>query len=209
MRASAILPLVLAFASVAGACHAAELTIKVVTLSGQPVSDAVVLYEPDVRPVGRAIRFPWPLVVEQRNMQFRPFVLIAPVGAEVSFPNHDPFRHHVYSFSPPKTFELKLYGHEETRSVRFDKPGVIALGCNIHDDMSAFIRVVNTPFAAKSAAGDARIHDVPAGRGRLIVWHPYIKGGRDLTRAVEIGEPGLSVTLVADVRPGPMKHGGY
>jgi hypothetical protein len=208
MRSSFVLTL-LACAAVASPSRAADLNVRVVTSAGRAVSDAVVFYEPDVRPPGRAIRFPWPLVVEQRNMQFRPFVLIAPVGSEVSFPNFDSFRHHVYSFSPPKVFELKLYGHEETRTVRFDKPGVIALGCNIHDDMSGFIRVVSTPFAAKSAAGQARIHDAPAGHGRLTVWHPYIKGGRDLTRMVEVGEGGLTLTLVADVGSGPMKHGGY
>ena len=79
-------------------------------------------------------------------MQFHPFVLIVPVGAKVSFPNLDPTRHHVYSFSPAKQFELKLFARDQSRSVVFDKPGVVALGCNIHDAMTAFIVVDGQPL---------------------------------------------------------------
>ncbi|HET6942615.1 MAG TPA: methylamine utilization protein, partial [Sphingomicrobium sp.] len=81
--------------------------------------------------------------VSQRDMQFHPFVLVVPVGAKVSFPNLDPTRHHVYSFSPAKKFELKLFAKDQSRSVVFDKPGVVALGCNIHDAMTAFIYVAD------------------------------------------------------------------
>ena len=72
-------------------------------------------------------------VVSQRNIQFHPFLTIVPVGADVSFPNLDPTKHHVYSFSPAKRFELKLFARDQSRTVHFDKPGVVALGCNIHD----------------------------------------------------------------------------
>src|SRR5207237_6085666 len=126
--------------------------------------------------------------MSQKDMQFQPFVLIVPVGAEVAFPNLDPFHHHVYSFSKAKTFELKLYGKDETRRVRFDKTGVVAIGCNIHDDMSAFIRVVDTPFAAKSApSGQALVRELPAGPATVVVWHPYLRAeGGEISQRVVI-----------------------
>jgi hypothetical protein len=142
----------------------------------------------------------------QQNIRFDPFVLIVPVGAEVSFPNYDKVRHHVYSFSPAKTFELKLYGHDETRTVRFDKPGTVALGCNIHDRMVAFIRVVDTPFAAKTnAAGVAELQGVPEGRAVLHVWQPYLKGaGNEVTEAITVPPGGdMHEIVTVDVRPPP------
>jgi hypothetical protein len=196
--------------SLAAGAQAADLKVIVTNARGQPVSDAVVLVHRPGDADGGPIRFPWPMVVEQRNMQFRPFVLIAPAGAEVAFPNHDPFQHHVYSFSSAKTFELKLYGHDETRHVRFDRTGVVSLGCNIHDDMRGFIRVVDTPYAAKTNAhGEALVHGVPPGPGQLSVWHPYLRGGRDLVREVTIQAGGSAVTVTVDLKPAPMPHGDY
>ena len=95
--------------------------------NGAAVPDAVVTVTSAHAPAG-PIRFPWPNVVKQQNISFQPHVLIVPVGAEVTFPNMDNVRHQVYSFSKPKKFELKLYGHEETRTVVFDKPGVVSIG---------------------------------------------------------------------------------
>jgi hypothetical protein len=118
--------------------------------------------------------------MNQEDIQFHPFVLVVPVGADVSFPNHDKVRHHVYSFSEAKRFELKLYGHDETRVVHFDKAGVVALGCNIHDTMSAYIDVVDTPYVAKTDdKGEAVLADLPAGSGTLTLWHPYLKAPRN------------------------------
>jgi plastocyanin len=200
--AAALAPLAMA--------QAADLMVTVVTPAGRPVADAVVMLRPaaGAAPPARPAE---PLVIEQRNMQFRPFVLVVPVGAEVAFPNRDPFRHHVYSFSPAKTFELKLYGHDETRTVRFDRPGVVALGCNIHDDMSGFVRVVDTPYAAKTdARGVVVIRNLPAGRASLAAWHPYLKGGRDLTRDVAVpATGGETVKLVLDLKAAPMRRGDY
>jgi plastocyanin len=197
--------------AVAGAAQAATLAVTVVDANGRPAPDAVVLVRPRAGSAAEPIRFPWPLVVEQRQMQFRPYILIVPVGAEVAFPNHDPYRHHVYSFSPAKVFELKLYGHDETRTVRFERPGVVALGCNIHDDMQAFIRVVDTPFAAKTGAdGQAVIRNLPPGAATLAVWHPRIRGGADLVREITAPARGaLTLTVAADVRPPPMRRGPY
>lgn len=159
----------------ATAASAGTVTVQVKGGNGAPIADAVVMVSSPRAPAG-PIRFPWPNVVKQQNISFQPHVLIVPVGAEVTFPNMDNVRHHVYSFSKPKKFELKLYGHEETRTVTFDKPGVVAIGCNIHDQMSGFIVVVDTPYAAKTdASGRATIPGVPDGAATLKVWSPAIR----------------------------------
>jgi len=206
----AFIPLLIA-ASVALPARAADLVVSVTTPGGKPVANAVVTVRPQGGAGRAASRLPGPFVMAQRDMQFEPFVLIVPVGAEVSFPNLDPFRHHVYSFSPAKTFELKLYGKDETRIVRFDKPGVVVLGCNIHDNMTAYIRVVDTPFAAKSGPnGEAVIHDVPAGAAMLSVWHPFLKtkGGEE-SREVAVPAAGLRLAQTLDLRNAPLRRGGY
>ena len=189
--------------------EAADLKVSVRGAGGKPVADAVVMVRA-AHPEGEPIRFPWPLVIEQRDMQFHPFVLVVPLGAEVAFPNHDKVRHHVYSFSPAKTFELKLYSHDETRRVRFDRVGVVALGCNIHDDMAAYIRVVDTPYAGKTdEAGEAMIRNLPAGPATLSVWHPYLRGGHDLVRDIATPSGGATMTVTVDLKPAPMPRGGY
>jgi plastocyanin len=154
---------------------AAPLTVRVVEASGRPVRDAVVtLY-----PAGGAARAPkggGHYVVSQKDIQFHPFLTIVPVGADVSFPNLDNTKHHVYSFSPAKRFELKLFAKDQSRTVHFDKAGVIALGCNIHDQMSAFIFVTDSAWTTRTnAQGVASFADAPDVPGRLTVWHPYLR----------------------------------
>lgn len=189
---------------------AADLTVVVKTVAGAPVADAVVTVYPQsgAAPLS-ANHFNWPMKVSQQNIQFHPFVLIAPVGATVAFPNLDKVRHHVYSFSPAHPFELKLYGTDEERSVRFDKAGVIALGCNIHDQMLAFIKVVDTPYAAKTdASGTVTLHGLPAGTATLKLWRPYLRApGNEVARMVSLGH-GTEVFSV-DVRQPPAMHGMY
>src|SRR5439155_98051 len=122
--------LALVLAGAATPLVAPPLAVRVVDSSGRPVRDAVVTLYPSTgarmpRPGGR-------YVVSQQNLQFHPFLTIVPVNADVSFPNFDPTKHHVYSFSPSKRFELKLFAKDQSRTVHFDKAGVIALGCTIH-----------------------------------------------------------------------------
>lgn len=193
------------FLGIAGTAAAADLTVALRTPSGQPVRDAVVTLTYAGAPRAAPTRFAWPMTVTQHHVQFDPFVLIVPVGGEVVFPNLDKVRHHVYSFSPAKRFELKLYGQEQARTVKFDKPGAVALGCNIHDGMVAFIRVVDTPFAAKStAAGEGVIRGAPAGAAVLTVWHPYLKTPKnELQLKVNVGTAAARQAVVVDVRAGP------
>ena len=195
----------------AAPASAGDLSVMLATAAGKPVANAVVMVRTQA-PARGPIRFPWALRVAQKDMQFEPFVLIVPVGADVAFPNLDPYKHHVYSFSPAKTFELKLYGRDETRAVRFDKPGVIGLGCNIHDDMTAFIRVVDTPYAIKSGArGEAVIRDIPPGPATLTIWHPYQKTrGGEVSRPINVPASGsLELSMALDVRNPPLARGAY
>ena len=154
---------------------AAPLTVRVVDAAGHPVRDAVVaLYPAGV--AARAPRGGGRYTVSQKNIQFHPFVSIVPVGADVSFPNLDPTKHHVYSFSPAKRFELKLFAKDQSRTVHFDKPGVVALGCNIHDQMSAFIVITDSAWTSRTNPQGLVTFDAPNAPARLTVWHPYLRG---------------------------------
>lgn len=180
--------------NIAGTASAAPVAIDVRSSDGKPLAGAVVTLEMP----GVAAPAPHgPYSVEQRNIAFEPHILIVPVGATVGFPNRDKVRHHVYSFSKPKKFDLKLYGREDTRTVTFDKPGVVSLGCNIHDAMSGFVFVSATPFALQTdAAGRAALPNVPAGKATVRVWHPTIRApGNMLTQAVVVAPSGLKTTL--------------
>lgn len=110
--------------------------------------------------------------IAQKDRQFMPLVTVVQVGTPVSFPNRDPIRHHVYSFSPPKPFEIKLYVGTPADPVVFDKPGEVVLGCNIHDHMLAYVYVVESPWFGKSGAdGKVRVANVPGGEYELRAWH--------------------------------------
>lgn len=144
--------------SIGGSAYAGEVTVSVRGADGKPVPDAVVMVYPNGQPSKGPIKFPWAYRISQQNIQFNPFMLVVPVGADVQFPNLDKVRHHVYSFSPGNKFEIKLYGHEENRTAKMNAPGVVAIGCNIHDQMVSFIRVVDTAYAGKTDF-ERRRHD--------------------------------------------------
>jgi plastocyanin len=177
--------------------------------AGKPVVDAVVT----LTPVGGsppALR-PAPAVMDQVNKEFVPAVLPVVVGTPVSFPNRDNIRHHVYSFSPAKKFELPLYIGTPSAPVVFDKPGPVALGCNIHDWMVAYVYVVTTPHFAKTTAdGHAHVEGLPAGPYEARVWHPRLRGEAvvkpiTLTEDEE-GRVTFSLTLRPDARPVPRRE---
>ena len=170
-RFIAICAFLLAVFGLTGPALAADLTVMITDNRGRPVEDAVVILDaPGTAP--RAGRF----VINQHDEQFVPRVLVIPAGSTIEFGNLDPFRHHVYSFSPARRFELRLFGQGETRPVRFDNVGVVAIGCNIHDNMEAFIQVVDTPHAGKSGSnGRITLRNVPTGSFSLRVWHPRLR----------------------------------
>ena len=192
----------LAAASLAGPLAAAPLSVRVVDAAGRPVRDAVVV----LYPAGSAAGAPRPsgrYMVSQKDLQFHPFLTIVPVGAAVSFPNLDPTKHHVYSFSTAKRFELKLFARDQSRTVQFDKPGVVALGCNIHDQMSAFIFVTDSLWTARTnAQGMATFTDAPNAPARLTAWHPYLRAPGGIAQQ-SIGAGQRSASVSVRLRPPP------
>lgn len=163
----------LAILSLALPLSAATLEVKVQGAGGRAVRDAVVYAVPEGRQLPLAKKT---AVMDQKNRMFIPHVLPVQTGTSVQFPNSDDVRHHVYSFSPAKPFQLPLYKGTPANPEVFDKAGVVTLGCNIHDQMSAFIVVVDTPYFEKTAAnGQAVLHDLDAGRYTVHVWVPDMR----------------------------------
>ena len=183
---------------------AAALTVQVATAAGKPAPDAVVM----LRAVGRptpAARIETGYAISQKNIRFNPFVSIVAVGSDVTFPNLDTTRHHVYSFSPTKRFELKLYAKDQTRAVHFDKPGIVALGCNIHDSMSAFIFVTDSLWTAPANARGIATLNPPPGTYVMTVWHPYLRApANQVQRQIEIGSGDRRETVSAEFRAPPL-----
>jgi plastocyanin len=179
-----------------GAAHAqtAEIAATVLNEQGQPVADAVVIAVPadGARPPAKSAERPRAGVVDQVNKEFTPKVTAILVGTAVTFPNHDDVRHHVYSFSPAKRFELPLYAGEPAGPVVFDKPGVVVLGCNIHDWMVGYIYVSESPYFAKTDKdGKAIIAELPPRAYAVRVWHPQLEATEETTRkSVDASRPG-------------------
>jgi plastocyanin len=148
---------------------AADIEVRLINEAGQPLADATV-YVPSSAPSMRKNRQG---AIIQRARVFDPFVTIVEKGTAIAFPNEDPILHHVYSTSPAKRFELKLYKGMPLEPVVFDVPGIVVLGCDVHEWMQAYIVVVDTPFYAKTGTdGRVRISNLPAGAQDIMVWYP-------------------------------------
>jgi plastocyanin len=144
--------------------------VQVVDQAGAAVSDAVVYAMPvsgklpPAKPAGA--------IIDQVKRKFVPLVSVVQTGASVTFPNKDNIEHDVYSFSPPKRFELNLYHGVPANPVVFDKPGLVVMGCNIHDQMVSYLLIVDTPWFAKTdEKGMAVIDNLPADALKLSAWH--------------------------------------
>ena len=149
--------------------NTAALEVHVVDKQGRPPADAVVF----ARPGGTVAPSPSrTAIINQVNQKFEPRVSVLAKGTTVSFPNKDDIKHHVYSFSPPKVFQLKLYHGVTAAPVTFDKAGLVVLGCNIHDGMIAYVYVVDAPyFALTDATGTVQLTSLPTGDYALQSWH--------------------------------------
>ena len=155
-------------------CAASGLRVTVTDGDGEPLADAVVTLETSDGPVPEADPTPERAVLAQRGHRFVPFVLPIRQGTVVEFPNHDDTRHHVYSFSPARTFEIKLYRGDPEKTITFDTSGVVAVGCNIHDYMQAFILVTEAPRFGRSGADGVVVFEDPGPGERVVdVWHPW------------------------------------
>jgi plastocyanin len=189
-------------ATISGSMAAASLTVQVMDSAGKPLADAAVFLESkEARAAAKPGR---EVAVEQVALQFKPRMSIVTTGTAVSFPNHDKVRHHVYSFSPVKNFELKLYTGTPATPVVFDRSGIALLGCNIHDNMTAWVVVVDTPYFGRTGAdGRVALEGVPRGSYQLRTWHtsqPVGAPASEQTVAVADSNPPVTVQL-KDAKP--------
>lgn len=147
---------------------------------------------------------PKPAVIEQRGLKFLPLVSVVQAGSQISFPNNDRVRHHIYSFSPAKKFDQKLYSGVAAAPQVFDKAGTVVLGCNIHDRMIAYVKVLDTPYFAKSDAdGLARIELPAAGKYLLKAWHFNLAAGANAEQAVTVktGDAPTAASFTLAMKP--------
>ena len=134
----------------------------------------------------------------QRNKSFEPHLLVIPVGSMVEFPNRDPFFHNVFSLFEGKRFDLGLYEAGTSRSIRFDRPGVSYIFCNIHPEMSAVVITMGTPLYARAGSdGSLSILDVPYGRYTLHFWSQGMPPeSHATTREITVAETTASFGVV-------------
>jgi len=175
--------------------QAAPVDVRVTDGAGKPLAGAVVFLESreareQVRPMSGA-------EIAQADRQFVPAVSVVTVGTAVNFPNRDTVRHHVYSFSPAKRFEIKLYVGTPAQPVVFDQAGIAVLGCNIHDQMAAWVVIVDTPWHGRSDAdGRVLLPAVPPGAYRLRTWHAALPvGAVPADQALRVDAAGARVAV--------------
>jgi plastocyanin len=183
--------------------RAANVNVVLIDAAGKPLADAVVMLEPTGAPL--PVKPMANVQIAQHDLQFSPQVSVVTVGTAVQFPNQDTVKHHVYSYSAPKTFQIKLYAGVPHTPVVFDKPGIAVLGCNIHDGMLAWVVITDTPLWARSAAaGHAKVVDVPPGSYQVHVWHASLAettppqllaltvGAGDVDQRIKLGPGGFA-----------------
>jgi plastocyanin len=154
--------------------NAVDISVMVVDRDGRGVGEAVVTATPAAANGGSSPTLK-SAVMDQRNLAFAPRVLVVGVGTSVAFPNDDSVSHQVYSFSVAKRFQLPLYKGEAHPPITFDRPGLVVLGCNIHDGMVGYIYVTDAPYFGKTeAVGSAQLKALPVGDYRIAVWSPFI-----------------------------------
>lgn len=180
---------------------AGSLDVTVKDGSGAPVGDAVVY----AQQTGASTTFAKKqTIIDQRDKQFVPYVTAIQVGTSIMFPNSDNIRHHVYSFSPAKKFELPLYSGVPAKPVVFDNVGFVTLGCNIHDWMIAYVAVLPTPhFQVTGQNGRAALRNLSAGNYTIQVWQPALKGTpENLAQQVELSAAGgKELLFTLDLKP--------
>lgn len=194
----------LVFLATLGVCHdlySGVLDVTVRDIKGAPVADAVVYAK------GNGVTPQHPIkqgVIDQQGKRFIPYVTAIQVGTAIVFPNKDNIRHHVYSLSPAKKFELPLYAGIPAAPVLFDHEGFVTLGCNIHDWMIAYVAVLTTPyFQVTDSKGHARLKDLPANRYNVEAWQPLLKGKPEqLAQTVELAaDASKDLAFTLDLRP--------
>lgn len=189
--------LALGCASVCTAASAATVDVAVTDMSGRAAASAVVSLTRDG--AADASHVPGRAVIDQQHETFLPLVVVVRKGGEVVFTNNDTTMHQVYSFSPIKQFQFEIDRGQVSGPVTFDRPGTAAIGCNIHDNMVAYVFVADAPYAAASDnAGHVSFRDVPEGNWHVNVWHPALRVGRQ-PPPVALAVAGQSVMLKVQI----------
>lgn len=180
------------------AALAGPVTVNVKSAAGAAAVDAVVVFDPlDASPAPSHDK----ANVDQIKKTFVPTVTVLRTGTAVSFPNSDQIHHEVYSTSPAKVFEMPLYAGQPKAPIVFDKPGLVVLGCNIHDKMLAFVAVVDSPYFAKITESGFALLNLPAGRYRLRVWHPQLAAAV-AAQGVTVGAEAQTLSLTLNLSSG-------
>jgi plastocyanin len=185
--------------------HAGPLSVTAWQHDGKALAGAVVTVEAESPALPPSA--PTHATMDQLNLAFVPDVLVVPVHSTVQFPNSDVISHQVYSFSSARRFQLPLYRGKPYPPVTFDEPGVVTLGCNIHDNMLAYIVVTRAPYFGRTdASGKWVVPNLPAGRFRLRLWHPLLNEPLEVERLVEAGagEALVEIRLARALRPAPL-----
>jgi plastocyanin len=179
----------LAASAIAAPCRAGTLEARVIDEHGEPLAHVAVYATSTSGSAHRPASHPT-AVMDQQHTQFVPHVLIVSAGTQVQFPNNDVVSHHVYSFSEAKTFELGLYKGNTHPPLEFDKPGIVVLGCNIHDSMLGYIVVVPTEhFGMTDDRGVLRLEGLPAGEYAVDAWTPRARpAGLPAEQRVSVGD---------------------
>lgn len=184
----------------ASMANAASLTLTLTDQDGKPVNDAVL----SIATIdgNRAKPVPTNVIVDQVDEMFVPHVRAIGAGSRVNFPNSDHIRHHVYSFSAAKNFELPLYIGVPAEPITFDKAGLVTLGCNIHDHMLGYIVVLDTPYFAEIKDGSATLTSLPAGELVAEIWHPRLEPDAVIQVILKVGaDENASVARQLTLRP--------
>ena len=189
----------------ASSLQAATVVVEVFKRDGKPLAGAVVTIEAEAPALPAAP--PVRAIMDQVNLAFVPDVLVIPLHSTVQFPNSDAVGHQVYSFSSARKFQLPLYRGKPYPPVQFDQPGVVTLGCNIHDNMIAYVMVTSAPFFGRTdPRGEWQAGNVPGGKYRVRVWHPLLNEPQELVRDVEASGDRVAIEfrLSKSLRPAPL-----
>jgi len=186
---------------------AARLELRLLAIDGAGIAGTVVVLRSTSaeRPPAAPMRE----VMDQQNREFVPHVLVVPIGSRVTFPNSDSVSHQIYSFSPAKKFQFPLYRGSPNPPVDFDQAGVVTLGCNIHDQMRAYVFVVNGQYFGRTDAnGLWKEASVEPGEYTVQVWHPLAREMRPIVeqRITVADKPGaveIALRMAAPLRLRP------
>lgn len=178
----------------AATAGATGIAVQVQDVTGKVLPDTVIYVEPEGGlPAGKPTAS---AQIEQKGLKFLPLVTVVQTGSTINFPNNDKVRHHIYSFSPAHKFDQKLYSGQAAAPQVFDKAGTAVLGCNIHDKMIAYIKIVDTPYFAKTdGAGAARIDLPAAGKYTVKAWHYNTAGGATPEQVLTVKAGDLTTTV--------------